>query len=177
MEGLTTSATSRQRTIQLTLLGIILATLPCYCVGFLLLAVRPTPSRGAAPTNTPTPFLLATETANPFATPSITPISPLVSPTSPIFIQPTPTQFFFVFSPTPPPFPTATPFVFPTPTFVIIPPTATPIEPPTSTPVPSTATPLPPTETPIPFPTLETPTETPLPFPTLSFNTPTPDSL
>ncbi|MCS6872315.1 MAG: hypothetical protein RML95_07885 [Anaerolineae bacterium] len=179
---MSSSAISSQRTVQLTLLGIILATIPCYCVGFLLLAVRPAPARNAAPTNTPTPFQLATNT--PIVTPSITPISPLFSPTSPIFIQPTPTQFFFFFSPTPffptaTPiiFPTWTPFVFPTATpIIIVPPTATPVLP-TSTPQPPTSTPVPPTETPIPFPTLETPTETPIPFPTLPFNTPTPETL
>lgn len=176
VEGITSAATSRQRTIQLTLLGIILATIPCYCVGFLLLAIRPAPSRSAAPTQTPTPFLLITEALSPFMTPSITPIGPLFSPTSPIFIQPTPTQFFF-FSPTPIFFPTATPFVFPTATPFIFP-TATPIiiVPPTATPVLPTSTPVLPTETPIPFPTLETPTETPIPFPTLAFDTPTPES-
>jgi hypothetical protein len=184
LEGMVNVTTSRQRTIQLTLLGIILATIPCYCVGFLLLAIRPSPPRNIAPTETPTPFQLFTETPNPFVTPSITPISPLLSPTSPIFIQPTPTQFFF-FSPTPIFFPTATPFFFPTATpfvfptatpIIIVPPTATPVLP-TSTPQPPTSTPVPPTETPIPFPTIEPPTETPIPFPTAAFDTPTPDSL
>ncbi len=173
----------RQRTIQLTLLGIILATIPCYCVGFLLLAIRPSP-RSIMPAETPTPFQLFIETPRLLVTPSITPIGPLPSPTSPIFIQPTPTQFFF-FSPTPILFPTATPFFSPTATLfffptvtpiVIVPPTATPL-PPTSTPLPPTSTPVPPTETPIPFLTTETPTETPIPFPTAPFETPTPDSL
>ncbi len=181
MEGMANTATSRQRTIQLTLLGIILATIPCYCVGFLLLAVRPTPAR-TTPEESPTPLQFVTATTDPFVTPSITPISPLLTATNPIFIQPTPTQFFFI-SPTPFVFPTQTPFVFPSPTpfvfptqtpIIIVPPTATPILP-TATPEPPTSTPVQSTETPIPFPTAVTPTETPIPFPTADFPTPTPE--
>src|SRR5438105_6572589 len=41
MERVTEVAVRRQRVIQTTLLFVILATLPCYCVGFVLLGVAP----------------------------------------------------------------------------------------------------------------------------------------
>ncbi|HRE48150.1 MAG TPA: hypothetical protein PLD47_10530, partial [Aggregatilineales bacterium] len=46
------AAARRQRTIQMILVVIILATLPCYCVGFGLLAVARTRTTGrVAPTS------------------------------------------------------------------------------------------------------------------------------
>lgn len=173
----------RRRTIQIALIFITLATLPCYCVGFLLLAARPAPTDRATPSATlPLGFLTATPIT---LTPIITLIPP-VTATNPIFVPPTPTQSFF--------FPTAT-FSFPTPfipsptaQFPTVPvfPTLTPIIPPTSTPFFTntpffTITPIPtftPTETPtvILFPPTETPTREIFP-PTAAFETPTPDIL
>jgi hypothetical protein len=82
MERVTEAVIRRQRTIQTTLLFIILATLPCYCVGFVLL--------GNAPQRTQrTPTVVAqtrTVTGSPAPVtatlfPSITPSDCFVPPT------------------------------------------------------------------------------------------------
>src|SRR5215831_12364452 len=92
MERVTEAHIRRQRVIQTTLLFVILATLPCYCVGFVLLGVAPgrprsantTPSAGltsTASTSQPTSSFLPTIT--PYPTFPINTLSPLL---------PTPTQ-------------------------------------------------------------------------------------
>jgi hypothetical protein len=154
MERVTEAAVRRQRTIQTTLLFIILATLPCYCVGFVLLGVAP---RGGQRT----PVVTATTAGMPLTptlafslVPSITPF-PTLGDASLSPLRPTPTQirlfptYTLTFTPiiptrTPIPLPpTQTPIVIipPTSTTIIIPTTAVPptAVPPT-TEVPSTAT-------------------------------------
>jgi hypothetical protein len=170
-------AVRRQRTIQTTLILIILATIPCYCVGFVLLGVAP--QRGA---RTPTPVVTqkagtsSTDQAIPTLFPSITPYPTLVESTlSPLRATPTQIRIFpqytLTFTPIPP---TRTP----SPTPIIIIPTNTPIIVPTSTPRPPTTTPAPPTSTPVPptstpIPPTATLTDTPIP-PTATFTeTPT----
>src|SRR5689334_21168675 len=148
MGRVTEVAVRRQRAIQTTLLLIILATIPCYCVGFVLLGVAP--QRGA---RTPTP--LATQKAGTSGTdqviptlfPSSTPyptlvestLSPLRATTTQIRIFP---QCTFAFTSIPP-------SRTPSPTPIIIIPTNTPIVVLTSTPRPPTSTPVPPTSTPV----------------------------
>src|SRR5215510_4377606 len=150
MERVTEASVRRQRVIQTTLLFIILATLPCYCVGFVLLGVAP--SRGV---RTATPIATRTNEAGDQPTPtlfkSITPFPTLIENTlSPLL--PTPTQLRFNFTLTWTPIvPTKTPVVQPTWTpIVIVPPTATNIIVPTSTPVTPTATKAPPSATSVP---------------------------
>lgn len=160
MERVTEAAVRRQRTIQTTLLFIILATLPCYCVGFILLGIAP--SRQHSPNTTPADILATAVTAAPSTTlyPSITPFPTLGEPSlSPL--RPTPTQirlfptFSFTLTWTP---------VIPTRTSIPLPPTSTPIvitsAPPTAIIIPTTAVPptaVPPTSVP---PTAVPPTAT-----------------
>lgn len=156
----------RQRTIQATLFFIILLTLPCYCIGFVLLGLAPRQTL-----NAPTAQFTGTGpvTATPITLTSRPSITPLGAGTLISTIGPTPGQIFtptrfrlpptatWTFLP-----PTLTPIIFPTETPIII-------VPPTSTPITPTTTPLPPTETPIETPIIlptETPTETPLLLPT-----------
>lgn len=130
------SAQRRQRTIQMSLFFIILATLPCYCVGLVLLAVAPRDQNAPRPQTTQTPAQILSVTATgPTFAPTITPVG-FASPTGAIIVPSTPTQIFFptatrfIF-----PTLTDTPFIFPTPTFfvfptltdipIIVPPTAT----------------------------------------------------
>ncbi|MCL4248197.1 MAG: hypothetical protein KJ065_08630 [Anaerolineae bacterium] len=159
----------RQR-LRVVLFAIIMATLPCYCAGFLLWVTAPQQGAGSqqslnTATATFTPFVLNTSTSG--APLVITPLPLTGTPFSPL--QPTPGQFFppavtRYLSPTPFIFPTLTqaPTLTPFPTFA--PPTETPFVAPTAAP------PLP-TETPIevlpfpsdtPLPPMEIPTETPL---------------
>ncbi len=160
MERVTEAALKRQRTIQTTLLFIILATLPCYCLGAVLLLTSPSQRGPRTATLQPTD-ITATVAGAPTNTPlaSITPFqiptaNTLVSP-----LQPTPTQIFLF--PTVPPtltftpfFPTHTPVVLPSVTPIIILPTSTPLHP-TSTPfIPPSFTPVLGTNTPLPLPTL-----------------------
>jgi hypothetical protein len=152
----------RRRNIRIGLFFIIIATLPFYCVGIILLGTapqqRPITTRTPAVTGSPRPDSTVTNT--PF--PSITPFGTLVNTLPPL--QPTPTQFI--------PNPGFT-FVVPT---AIIPPTQPPtlFIPPTLTPAP-TLTPFP-SETPIPAATwtsLPIFTDTPFPTPVDPNNPPT----
>lgn len=145
----------RTRTLYVVFISIILATLPCYLLGGVLLAM----ARPAAPfPPSPTPF------------PTLTPLAltPVVLPTFTVPFGPTetrlptPTQWLPpTFTPTPTATHTATPSPTPSPT-----PTGTPT--PTSTP---TDTPTPTPTTPTPTATPATPTDTPTPA-----HTPTPSS-
>jgi hypothetical protein len=147
--------------LRVTLFGIILFTLPFYCVGFFLWGTaNRTGLLSPLGTATWTPIgleLTATVTGLPTQT-GIPRTATLLSP-----LQPTPLQFIPIQRPQA----TATPFVFiPTSTLA---PTLT--FPPTFTPPPAaTQTPLPTTT---PLPTLEPPTSTPLP----TSEPPTPEPL
>src|SRR5215475_791131 len=87
MERVTEAAVRRQRTIQTTLLFIILATLPCYCVGFVLLGIAPrsgprTPTvttatvTGTAGTTSPSITPFPTITTIPFDSSTLSPLLP-----------------------------------------------------------------------------------------------------
>lgn len=156
----------RRRNLRIVLFAIILATLPCYCAGFLLWltapqqpGLRPPAAVGTA-TATFTPLANIQATNTPFVV--ITPLPLTLTSFSPL--QPTPGQFV-------PPaitrYLSPTPFLFPTLTLA---PTLTPL--PTFTPLPTIA---PPTATPLieptPPPPLPTNTVEVLPFPS---NTPLP---
>lgn len=153
------SVDRRRRNLQVVLFLIILATLPFYCAGFVLLGTAPG-VRGGTPTQpatTPPPLERTLATATRIAFPSITPL-----PGGGGGLLPTPGQFF----------PTV---IFPTvvfPTLAL--PTATPFIFPTSTPAPTLTMPptavLPPTQTPSPIPiATDTPfvfaSATPMPVP------------
>jgi hypothetical protein len=157
----------RRRATRLLLLAIIVLTLPCYCLGFVLLAYAP--AKQTNPTKPPTNATLGGITSTPFASPTYTPFGLTATPTQfggPLL--PTPGQLYL---------PTSTPFVWPTATLTLTPPppptaipsltkapsltpspTLVPTNPPTSTP-PPTNTPVP-TDTPVPT---EVPTEVPPP--------------
>ncbi|MFZ8844192.1 hypothetical protein [Thermoflexus sp.] len=150
----------RTRTLYVVFISIILATLPCYLLGGVLLAM----ARPAAPfPPSPTPF------------PTLTPLAltPVVLPTFTVPFGPTetrlptPTQWLPpTFTPTPTATHTATPSPTPSPPPTETPtPTSTPTDTPTPTPTtpPPTATPATPTDTPTP---IHTPTPSPSPTPT-----------
>jgi len=127
--------TERRARIRSILIFIILATLPCYCVGLVIFqlgqqAAQPTATPSLTPTEpfvpilitpsfTPSPFILATPTETSTATITWTPTM-----TFTLFVPPTRTET-----------PTLTPTYTPTPTITLIQPTPTEI-PPTETPVP-----------------------------------------
>ena len=149
MGQLFASADGSQRNLRVILFVIILATLPFYCLGFILW--------GAAPQTLGLPGVTATATLPPnTALPTTTASStsellPFITATSISPLQPTPLQFF----------PPGGGNVNPIPPTAFIP--ATQVVIPTSTPAP-TLTPLP-TATPIPQATSTTipifPTDTP----------------
>ncbi|MBE2184956.1 MAG: hypothetical protein IAE89_16115 [Anaerolineae bacterium] len=133
----------RRRNLQVVLFLIILATLPFYCAGFVLLGTAP--GMRATPTaqaTTPAALTRTLATSTRIAFPSLTPL-----PGGGINLPPTPGQFFPTVV-----FPTA---IFPTSSI----PTSTFFVFPTATDAPS----LTPYPTDVLFPS---PTESPLPFPT-----------
>jgi hypothetical protein len=152
-----------RRTTRLVLLAVILMTLPCYCLGAVLLATAPS---GGTATSVPanptlggsTALPVWTPTFTPFFTATFTPIGGPLQPTPPQIFLPTNTPFFFI---TNTPFPTWTPFqvtgapsltLAPSPTLAVtVAPSATlaPTNPPTNTLVPTNE------------PTIEAPTEAP----------------
>jgi hypothetical protein len=156
----------RRRNLRIVLFAIILATLPCYCAGFLLWLTAPQ-QRGAqqlpasSATATFTPLANSQATNTPFVV--ITPLPLTVTAFSPL--QPTPGQFF---PPAVTRFLSPTPFIFPTLTLA---PTLTAL--PTFTPLPTIApatatvfippTDVPPLPTNTPEPVLPFPSDTPLP--------------
>ncbi len=153
-----------RRSLRIVLFLVILATVPFYCVGFLLISlpqerIPPTPQvTGTLPpaARTATPTLLPTS----IPLQSVTPISPLL---------PTPGQFI-PGGVAPPVFiPTIPPVFIPTPTVPFIPqPTAAP----TLTPFPTDEPPPQPTATTLPF--FPTDTETPTATATLEGGPPPP---
>lgn len=150
MERVTEAAVRRQRTIQTTLLLIILATLPCYCVGFVMLALAPqrtargqtTPSVPAGTTVTTQPAVVESPTITlfPSSTFDNSTLAPLPATPTQIRLP----QFTLTFTPALPTFtpirPTNTPII-------VIPPSNTPIIVPTVTTAPPTPTNKPPTAT------------------------------
>src|SRR5258708_5189354 len=152
MERVTEAAVRRQHTIQTTLLLIILATLPCYCVGFVLLGIAPNRQTPGTPTlqGAVTATGAGAVPSDTLPPPTITLIPSNFSTLSPLLPTPTQFRFFFTLTFTPIP-PTPTP----------IPPTDTPI--PTDTPVPATNTPIPASDTPAPATSTHTPTFTSTP--------------
>jgi hypothetical protein len=155
----------RRRATRLLFLAIIVLTLPCYCLGFVLLAYAP--ANGPESTKVPTNATLGGITSTPFFTSTPTPFALTATPTqSGAPLLPTPGQLYL---------PTATPFFFPSATLTLTPlpqptnmptltqaptltasPTLVPTNPPTQTPVPTAV----PTEVPLPT---EVPTEVPPP--------------
>jgi type VI secretion system secreted protein VgrG len=156
--------TDNRRTTRLVLMGIILLTLPCYCLGVILLATAPEDAKDR-PTSIPVDSTLGGVTVSPNTTPTNTPFrtatfTPFGNP-----LGPTPTQYFL--------YPTAyVPTAIPTNTFVPVA-TAAPTltTAPSVTPVPTNT--LSPSDTPVPTDTLvptdiPEPTETPVPTDTLT---------
>lgn len=156
----------RRRNLRIVLFVIILATLPFYCAGILLLGTAPQNSASAASSRTPTYTPISrTGTVTVTPRPSNTPFSLTLTSISPLL--PTPGQFQPVatrfLSPTP--FVLPTDFVLPTSTNA---PTLTPYptDPPQPTSIPPTWTPIPtlePLPTQAPPPTSEPPTLEPPP--------------
>lgn len=151
MTQLFSSAESNQRNLRVVLFIIILATLPFYCLGFILWGAAPAPS-AARGTPTPTGTLPPlTRTVTRFPSPT-SGFGPLATVTSFSPLQPTPRQFLPPggVNPVVPLPPTSTQqIILPTSTFA---PTLTPL--PSSTPIPQpTATTIEifPTDTTIPF--------------------------
>lgn len=143
----------RRRNLRIVLFVIILATLPFYCAGILLLGTAPQNGAAAAASRTPTYTPIArTGTVTITPRPSNTPFSLTATQLSPLL--PTPGQF----QPVATRYLSPTPFIMPT---NIVLPTSTPA--PTLTPYPTNQpapTSVPPTQT--PFPTLEPlPTQAP----------------
>jgi hypothetical protein len=150
VESFTEAVVRRQRLTQLTLVLIILATIPCYCVGAALYVYKP-----VRRTPTAQPSLTATRDTGQGITPTVTVTTAIPTTQSPLY--PTPTQFvlpqqtfvLYTIAPTRTnsPFPTAQPYQSPSNTPIVIQPTV--IVVPTSTPTnrPPTATNQPPTVT------------------------------
>ena len=130
------STQSRARRIRIILGVIIIATLPFYCVGLLLLQGQDIASRTRTATPTETRIVVASNTPRPTWTGVITATSS---------ITPSPTITWT---------PSITPTAFRTPTRTV---TLTH----TNTPVPPTDTPIPPTDTEVPVPTAVEPSATP----------------
>ncbi len=164
-----------RRRLYIGFIALILLTLPCYCLGSLVLFVNtppsspePVPTAGIASV---TPQETATEpaSATPRARPSIE------RPTLPPPLTDQPTRLPSL----PPPSPTATPIETPTlalpptplPTNTLPLPTATPPPAPTATSVPPT-TPPPPTNTSAPAPTATAEPPTPIASPPFVTDTP-----
>jgi hypothetical protein len=161
----------RRQMTRMILLGILLLTLPCYCLGAILLAYAPEDNAKTErlPTNptlggaTAIPTQAGTYTFTPFFT--STPLQGGLSPTPGQFwVPPTATSFVwptFTLTLTPTQFPTNLPTLTKAPTLT---PTLTLV--PSNTPLPTSA----PTETPSPTATFTftpTPTETPTDMPTI----------
>lgn len=166
----------RRRNLRIVLFVIIVATLPFYCAGILLIGTAPqnTASAGASRTPTFTPIartVTVTVTVRPSNTPfglTATQLSPLLptpgqfQPVATRFLSPTPFVLPTTFVlPTSTNAPTLTPYPTNPPAPTNIPPTWTPI--PTLQPLPTQAPP--PTEFILPTDVLAPPTDTPAPPP------------
>ncbi len=149
----------RRQMTRIILLGIILITLPCYCLGAILLAYAP--KDNATTIRQPTNPTLGGATGLPTRTGTYT-FTPFFTSTSQGGLSPTPGQFWVQ--------PSVTPFVWPTFTM-----TLTPTQFPTNMPTLTLAPTLTPTLTLAPSNTPQPttiPTETPTPTATFTF-TPT----
>ncbi len=145
----------RRRGTRLLLLAIIVLSLPCYCLGFVLLAYAPASSDNDVTPRSTIPTLGGI-TSTPFTTPTPTRFGPSATPTqfgNPLL--PTPGQIFLR---------TNTPFVWPTPiptwTFMPLPTTAPSL---TSPPLPTIAPSATLQPTNVPPPTVVPPTDAPPP--------------
>ncbi len=143
---------SRQTT-RLVLVAIILLTVPCYCLGAVLLAYAPTGS-GRATTAPVTPTLgsapgdgFGLPTYTPFLTATPTPWRPPLQPTPPQLYLPTNTPFFIPPTWTPVPTWTFVPTITLAPTLTL-PPSPTNTLPPTQAPTDTLEPTLPPPSTP-----------------------------
>lgn len=162
--------TGSQRTIRIALLAIILLTLPCYCLGAVLLATAPA-SKATRLGGTQPPTLGGVT-----ASPTVTPCSFFTPTARTDPLRATSTQLFL--------YPTVPPIAWPTMTITPVP-TWTPLPQPTTAPtitVPPSPT-LPPTNIPVPTdapPSTDAPVPTNPPVPTtdpgISEPTPTQDS-
>jgi hypothetical protein len=152
MGQLFSSADGSQRNLRVALFVIILATLPFYCLGFILWGAAPAVPSAIRTTVTAT---LPPNTSRPTLAPSATSDNrPFITATSISPLQPTPIQFFPPgggVNPLPPTAflpPTQPPVVIPSPTTA---PTLTPLPSATAIPVAtSTTIPIFPTDTPSP---------------------------
>lgn len=166
VENFTTSLLKRRRLLHTILLAIILATLPCYCAGAMLLGLAPDQNRvRITSTVPPTIVELTFQTligSTPTATlfPTITPLPFGVYTNTPVQGGPVATPWQYVP-------PTNTPQIFPTATLTFtLPPTST-VFIPSSTPAPTLTPTFTRTWTPSPTPT--TPAASTLTFtPTLT---------
>lgn len=154
-------SSNRTQTTRLLLLAVIVLTIPCYCLGAVMLAYAP--DSASDRTAVPTDSTLGGATQLPRFTPTVTPFATWTPTQLGLPLGATPGQLYL---------PTNTPFY--------VPPTITPF--PTWTPVPYYTLTLAPTLTPVPSATLAptsipAPTNTPVPQPTntpLPTNTPVP---
>ena len=132
-------ATRRGR-IQIILIALILATIPCYCAGLIILLIDPQPGGSATPT-------AMSQTGTPSATPTTTPPtlvyfqSPTITTTGTITSTPTVSKTFAIpptmtFTVTLSPIPTSTPTLEPSSTDTLSP-TDTPVVIITETPSPT----------------------------------------
>ncbi|HML24596.1 MAG TPA: hypothetical protein PKD09_23285 [Aggregatilinea sp.] len=154
--------TDQQRTTRIVLLAIILLTLPCYCLGAVLLASAPeSPATTSEARST-----LSALTASPARSATITPFFTATPTRAGSPLQPTPIQIQF---------PTQAPIILPTATLTMTPTNTDlplPTQAPTLTPIPTNT--LPPSATPTtqppptdaPAPTSAPPTDEPMPTPT-----------
>lgn len=146
--------TDQQRTTRIVLLAILLLTLPCYCLGAVLLASAPS----STPSTSEARATLSALTASPGGTVTRTPFFTATPTRAGSPLQPTPIQIRF---------PTQAPVILPTATLTLTP-TTTPLPlptlAPTITPIPTHTLPPSATPTTAPAPTLlPPPTDAPLP--------------
>lgn len=135
---------TRQGRIRIILLAIILATIPCYCAGLIILMIDPQPAGSSTPTATLTETLLTSPTRTP---PTLVYFeSPTVTKTGTITQSPTASKTYAI-----PATNTAVPSSTPTNTPV---PSDTPTLEPSLTEIPSATDTMPalPTDTPNPTP-------------------------
>jgi hypothetical protein len=154
MFGILSGPLDSRQTTRLVLLAIILLTVPCYCLGAVLLAYAPADKgRTAVPTDPTLGGATASPgipTYTPFLTATYTPYRQPLQPTPPQLYLPTNTPFIMPATWTPIPTWTFIPTITPAPTLTLPPPTVAPtITPlPTDTAVPTDVPPPPPTEVP-----------------------------
>jgi len=166
MFGILSGPLDSRQTTRLVLLAIILLTVPCYCLGAVLLAYAPTDSgKTAAPADPTLGGATASPgipTYTPFLTATYTPYQQPLQPTPPQLYLPTNTPFVMPATWTPIPTWTFIPTITTAPTLTVppsptVPPTVPPLPTdtvePTDVPPPTDAPPA--TEAPLATPTQE----------------------